>query len=237
MLPEPENAMNIPLNLVGENTLREIPSLTAKQIIKTLDIACLKPEATTRDITEAASEVEEIGAATVCVASGNVALARLVTQRVTAVIGFPHGNIAPDIKVYEARQAIEEGAAELDVVINYGRLLEGREATVRQELHSIVFLARKEKVAVKAILEISYYQPNQVLDACGICVDCGVDWVKTSTGFGPGGATPGVVELMVKAVEGYAQVKASGGIHTHADACMYLGMGCTRLGVGFTHYR
>ena len=228
----------IPTNVVYENApLRESPVLTDYQVIKSLDIACLKPDASTTDITEAAREVEKIRAATVCVASCNVAYARQVTKRVAAVVGFPHGNMPPDIKFYEARQAIEEGASELDVVINFGRFLEGRDDTVRQELTNIVFLARKERVPVKAILETCYYQPEQIIDACELCVRCGVDWVKTSTGFGSGGATPWAVQLMLEAVKGAAQVKASGGIKTYADACLYLGMGCTRLGVGITSYR
>ena len=78
--------------------------------------------------------------------------------------------------------------------------------------------------------ETCHYQPSQITDACRLCVDCGVDFVKTSTGFGPGGATPWAVELMLEAVKGAAQIKASGGIKTYADAALYLGLGCTRLG-------
>ena len=92
-------------------------------------------------------------------------------------------------------------------------------------------------VKVKAILETCYYQPRQITDACNLCLDARVDWVKTSTGFGPGGATPWAVQLMVEAVKGAAQVKASGGIKTYEDACLYLALGCTRLGVGATNYK
>ena len=106
-----------------------------------------------------------------------------------------------------------------------------------QELGRLIQYTRPRKIAVKAILESCYYQPRQILDACQVCVDCGVDWVKTSTGFGPGGATPWAVKLMLEAVKKAAQVKASGGIKTYADACMYLSLGCTRLGVGFTSYK
>ena len=214
-----------------------IPQLSRERIIETLDIACLKPDATTLDITAAAHEVEHIGAAAVCVASYNVALARQVTHRVCSVIGFPHGNVSPDIKFWEARAAIEDGATELDVVINYSRFLEGREVSVAQELGRIVLLAHQVGARVKAILETCYYQPRQILSASRLCVDCGVDWVKTSTGFGPGGATPGAVELMLEAVEGAAGVKASGGIKSYEDACLFLGLGCTRLGVGITSYK
>jgi deoxyribose-phosphate aldolase len=85
-------------------------------------------------------------------------------------------------------------------------------------------------VLVKAILETCYYRPEQIVAACCLCVDCGVDFVKTSTGFGPGNATPEAVRLMVETVKGTAQVKASGGIKSYADACRFLDLGCTRLG-------
>jgi deoxyribose-phosphate aldolase len=85
-------------------------------------------------------------------------------------------------------------------------------------------------IPIKAILETCFYQPDQIRDACKLCVDCGVDFVKTSTGFAPGGATPEAVKTMLEAVNGEAQVKASGGIKTYADAARYLDLGCTRLG-------
>ena len=83
---------------------------------------------------------------------------------------------------------------------------------------------------VKAILEVCHYTPDQIFQACRLCVAAGVDFVKTSTGFGPGGATPEAVKTMLEAVDGEAQVKASGGIKTYADAARYLDLGCTRLG-------
>lgn len=211
-------------------------NITREQIIKSLDIAVLKPTATLQEILTAGRVVKDLGAASLCVASYNVAIARQVTSRVGAVVGFPHGNTSPEIKFLEARCAIEDGATELDVVINFGRFLEGRTAVVAQELSHIVQCAGPCRVRVKAILETCYYQPRQILDACQICLDCGVDWVKTSTGFGPAGATPEAVSLMLEAVGNAAQVKASGGIKTYDDACMYLDMGCTRLGVGFGSY-
>ena len=228
---------DLPTDVINENPQQEIPTLTANQIIKTLDIAVLKPDATTQQVMEAAHAVESIEAASLCVASFNVALAKQITSRVTSVVGFPHGNVSSEIKFTEARAAVEDGATEIDVVINFGRFLEGRPVAVTQELIRLVQYTRPRRIPVKAILETCYYPPTQIIDACRRCVQCGVDWVKTSTGFGSGGATPWAVELMLKAVEGCAQVKASGGIKTYTDACMYLGMGCTRLGVGFTSYR
>ena len=91
-------------------------------------------------------------------------------------------------------------------------------------------MVRRFGVVVKAILETRYYTDPQIRDACRLCVDCGVDYVKTSTGFGAGGATPEAVTAMIEAVAGKAQVKASGGIKTYADAARYLDLGCTRIG-------
>jgi deoxyribose-phosphate aldolase len=227
----------IPTDVIREGSQpREFPALTREQIIPTLDIAVLRPDASIQDVTGAAREVEEIGAASVCVASYNVAVAKQITRRVCSVIGFPHGNVSPEIKTLEAKRAIEDGAIELDMVINYGRFLEGRPGVVEQELKSVLQVANNQHVPVKAILESCYYQPRQILLACQLCVDHGVSYVKTSTGFGPGGATPWAVELMVEAVGQNAKVKASGGIKTHQDACLYLGLGCARLGVGFSGY-
>ena len=221
----------IPPDVITETSLnRQLPEIGREQIIKALDLAVLKPDARLEDVTNAARVVEDMGLASLCVASYNVAVAKQITSRVCSVIGFPHGNMSPQTKYLEAAAAIEDGATELDVVMNYGRFLEGRDTVVVQELGRIVQLAHTKKVLVKAILETCYYQPGQIIEACRLCVDCGVDFVKPSTGFAFGGATPWAVELMLEAVKGAAQVKASGGIKTYADAALYLGLGCTRLG-------
>ena len=203
---------------------------TPRMIARALDLAVLKPEATTEEVQEAARLVSREGIRSVCVAPCNVKVARKITDRVCAVVGFPHGNAVPAVKLHEAAMAVGHGAAEIDVVINYGRFLEGHPRPVREELTYIVNMVRPLGVVVKAILETCYYTDQQIRDACRLCVDCGVDYVKTSTGFGPGGATPQAVTAMIEAVAGKAQVKASGGIKTYADAARYLDLGCTRLG-------
>jgi len=201
------------------------------RIAQALDLAVLQPNARSGDVFDAAEAVEDWGLASVCVAPCNVQLARCRTSRVCAVIGFPHGNTLSEVKRTEARQAIIDGACELDVVVNFGRFLEGNIETLQPELESIVRIAHSSGVKVKAILETCYYTPEQIRMACYHCVAARVDWVKTSTGFGPGGATPEAVKIMVEAVNGQGQVKASGGIKTRGDALMYLDLGCTRLGV------
>jgi deoxyribose-phosphate aldolase len=118
------------------------------------------------------------------------------------------------------------------VVVNYGRFLSGYEKDVRDELACITKLAHESNVLVKAILETCHYSEAYLNRMCELCVQYNVDFVKTSTGFGPKGATPSVITLLLQYLRGTGvQVKASGGIKTYEDASLYLDLGCTRLGV------
>jgi deoxyribose-phosphate aldolase len=204
---------------------------TRKQIADALDLAVLKPTASPRDVVRAARKVKTETIRSICVAPVNVGIARLYADDVAAVVGFPHGNSSPAVKLLEASLAVGHGATELDVVVNYGHFLAGKRQTVREELTLLVNLLRPMPILVKAILETCYYTQDQIRDACKLCVDCGVDFVKTSTGFASGGATPEAVQIMVDALRGSeVEVKASGGIKTYKDAARYLDLGCTRLG-------
>lgn len=206
---------------------------TRKQIADALDYAVLKPTAAPGDIVRAARKVKTEGIRALCVAPVNVGIARLYAENIAAVVGFPHGNTLPAVKVLEASLAVGHGATELDVVINYGHFLCGRPQVVKEELTLLVNLFKPMPVVIKAILEVGYYTVDQIHDACRLCADCGVDFVKTSTGYGNGGATEIAVKVMLDAVRGSkTEVKASGGIKTYADACLYLNLGCTRLGAG-----
>ncbi len=205
-------------------------SCGAKRIAAALDLAVLKPTATLADVRAACELANGYEIKSVCVPTSLVSFTTLFMERVCAVIGFPHGNASPAAKVMEAMLAMEAGATELDVVINYGRFLNGDSAPVANELVPIIHSAHERCVTVKAILETCYYTLDQIADACRLCADLGVDFVKTSTGFGPQGATPDAVKTMIDAVCGRCQVKASGGINNYADACLYLNMGCTRIG-------
>jgi len=213
-------------------------SCTKEQIAAALDLAVLKPTAATGDVIAAARLVREENLAAVCVAPCNVRLAKQYTDRVCAVIGFPHGTTTPEVKEYEARQAIANGAIELDVVCNYGYFLDGTCSLDdppfdRLGIGGVVSVAHKQGVLVKAILETYCMDESQIMQLCEMCVREGVDFVKTSTGFGPGGATPEAVKVMrrtVKELDSRVQIKASGGIKTYADACRYLHLGCNRIG-------
>jgi len=168
---------------------------------------------------------------TICVAPTYVRLAVEQDVRVCAVIGFPHGTSTPSQKRDEAIDMMENGATELDVLINYGRLLDGDMTVVERELTAIVEAARPRHCVVKAILEACYYTMPLLEDAGRLCVDLGVDFLKTSSGYGLHGANPQNVKALLRAVEETdAQVKASGGIKSYNDAAKFLDLGCTRLG-------
>lgn len=203
-------------------------SYTKQQIAAALDLAVLKPTATCHEVAAAARLVQREDIASICVAPCNVKLAKRYTDRVCAVIGFPHGNTTREVKQYEARQAIDHGAIELDVVCNYGRFINGKNPV--DWLGIDVGYAHDRGVLVKAILEISCLTLPEIINLSEVCIRERVDFLKTSTGFAPGGATPEAVRAMVKVAAGRVGVKASGGIKSHADAALYLDLGCARLG-------
>jgi deoxyribose-phosphate aldolase len=151
---------------------------------------------------------------------------------VASVIGFPHGSHRPETKALEARLALADGARELDMVMNIGRLLSGDHTAVRDDIAAVVGEAKPRSGLVKVILETCFLSPGQIATASLLAEQAGADFVKTSTGYGTDGATPEAVRIMLDTVGGRLGVKASGGIRTWNDAVMYLDMGCTRLGVG-----
>jgi deoxyribose-phosphate aldolase len=209
---------------------------TKEQIASALDLAVLKPTATVSEVEGACGVANRNKIKSVCVAPAYVPVAAKLFDNVSCVVGFPHGNHLPAVKIHEARLAIDCGAREIDVVTNYGRFLDGDSAVVAQELSLITLFAKDNKVTVKAILETCYYTDSQIRQACKMCVECGVDFVKSSTGFGRDGALPSTVQVMLDSVAGTGvQVKASGGIINYYLASLYLSMGCTRLGSSYFH--
>jgi deoxyribose-phosphate aldolase len=214
-----------------QNLALQVPqqmNYTPEQIAAALDLAVLSPRATREDIKCACAVAYTHNIKSVCVAPCNVPLAASRFGNTSTVIGFPHGN--GNAKECEAYRALEDGAKELDVVINYGRFLDGDRHVVIDELRPIVLLAHRRHALVKAIVEACYHDVKSLRTVCELCVECGVDFVKTSTGFAHGGASTKAVEIMLTAVNGRCGVKASGGIDNYAKAAMYLDMGCTRLG-------
>jgi deoxyribose-phosphate aldolase len=211
---------------------RAVPASVARF----LDHAVLKPQQTDADLEAAASMCITRGVGCLCVRSGDVARAgRLLAGSdvvLATTIGFPHGSEATAAKVAEARAAIAAGARELDMVIQIGALLSGRPADVEADIAAVVSVARPQAVLVKVILEVCFLSPDQIRAVCRIARAAAADFVKTSTGFGPGGATREAVALMLESVGERLGVKASGGIRSWQDCRAYLEMGCTRIGVG-----
>ncbi len=207
---------------------------TKEEICNALDYSVLKPTTTRADIVCACTLANKSHIKSVCVPQIHVPLACSMFWNVSTVIGFPHGNTPPSIKATEALAAIQCGAMELDVVVNYGRFLDGDSEFMISELNEIVRIAHhpSRRVIVKAILETCYYTTPQLIEACRILHRCGVDFVKTSTGFASKGATMAAVNELLNTIsdlDSDMQVKASGFIRTYKDVCAYLEMGCTRI--------
>ena len=206
---------------------------TKAQIASKIDYAVLKPPVLRVDICHAVAEVLAHGCASLCVPGSFVPLVHDMlggnTVKVCSVVGFPHGD-GGFIKSVETQRAIFDGAQEIDFVINYSKLLSGDVDYVNEEVVSVVEWAKRSnaQTIVKAILEICYLNEQSLRIACDICKDAGVDILKTSTGFGSGGATLGAVQIMRE----YLPVKASGGIKTLEQAVTFLDAGCVRLGCG-----
>jgi len=212
---------------------------TKEQVAKAIDHAVLKPFATDQDVIDNAKMCRERGVGDFCVRPTDVALAVKELEgsdtSVAAVIGFPHGSNRPEAKALEAKLAIEDGATELDMVMNIGKFLSGDYNFVQKDIEAVVAEARKKDgILVKVIQEICWLSPEQIAKACTICEAAGADFVKTSTGFGDGPATPEAIDIMVKTVGKTMGVKASGGVRTWETAVGFLDQGCTRLGAGST---
>jgi deoxyribose-phosphate aldolase len=197
-----------------------------------IDHTLLKPEARAEDVVRLAEEARQYGFATVCVNSAHVATAARVLAGATAVpiavVGFPLGASLPAAKAFEAREAIRAGAREIDMVLNVGALKAHDYARVHQDIAAVVDASRP--VPVKVILETALLTDEEKVLACALAKAAGAAFVKTSTGFGPGGATAEDVALMRRVVGEDVGVKASGGIRSAEDALKMLRAGANRLG-------
>jgi deoxyribose-phosphate aldolase len=215
-----------------------MPTYTKEQVAQAIDHAVLKPDMTDADVKTNAAMCRNRGVGCLCVRPSDVALAAKELSGSTtipaAVIGFPYGYNRTEAKALEARLAIEDGAAELDMVMNVGKLLSGETAYVQADIEAVVAEAKPKGVPVKVILETCLLTPDQIVTACKLARAANADFVKTSTGFAGGGATPEAIEIMINTVGDSMQVKASGGIRSWQDAVGYLNQGCSRLGIGAT---
>jgi deoxyribose-phosphate aldolase len=215
------------------SVLPTVPVLAAM-----IDHAVLKPTQVERDVVDACTVARREHIASVCVKPFYVPdCAKLLEGsgvRTSTVVGFPHGGQAPEVKVGTSLQALRDGATELDMVINIGALIERDYATIEREIASVVGVGHAREAVVKVILECAYLDDAQKAIAARIAQAAGADFVKTSTGFGPEGATVEDVRLLRSVVGPTMGVKAAGGIRSLDDALAMIEAGADRLGTSST---
>jgi len=205
------------------------------EVARLIDHTLLKPDASRDQITRLCEEARQYGFASVCVNPAYVKLCADLLQGaegvlVCTVIGFPLGATLPEVKVYEAQLAIAHGAAEVDMVQNVGALKSRDYDLLRRDMAAVVSAAHERGALCKVILETALLGEDEKEIACRIAKEAGADFVKTSTGYGPGGATVADVALMRRVVGPEVGVKASGGVRTYADVQAMVAAGATRIG-------
>ncbi len=207
---------------------------TAHDWASLIDHTLLKPEAAEADIRKLCEEAAEFGFASVCVNPGWVKKAAEFLKGtgvpVCTVIGFPLGATLPDVKAYEARRAIFNGAEEVDMVINIGALKSGDDCLVEDDIRAVVEAAHENHILCKVIIETALLTDDEKVRACIAAKNAGADFVKTSTGFAKGGATADDISLMRRTVGSALGVKASGGVKGIEDARAMFEAGATRIG-------
>lgn len=199
---------------------------------KYIDHTLLKPEATQDQIEKLCQEAKQYDFASVCVNPYWVPFCKEELKdsdvKVCTVIGFPLGATSSASKAFETAHAIEQGADEVDMVMNIGELFAGHDQAVQKDIEAVVQAAQGK--IVKVILETCLLNDAQIERACSLCVKAKADFVKTSTGFNSAGANTHVVEVMKQAVKGQAKVKAAGGVRNQADMDAMIAAGADRIG-------
>lgn len=206
----------------------------AADLAAMIDHTLLKPQATEDQFRQLCAEAMEFGFATVCVNPAWVPLCASLLAgspvKVCTVIGFPLGATLTDVKVFESRQCVALGARELDMVINIGALKSRQYGVVEDDIAAVVDAAHPLGASVKVIIEAAYLGDEEKVEACALAKAAHADYVKTSTGFGPGGATVEDVALMRRVVGPEMGVKAAGGVKTAEEAKAMIAAGATRIG-------
>lgn len=204
----------------------------SKEIAKMIDHTLLKADAKKEEIEKLCGEAKEHHFASVCVNPTWVSLSSSLLKgtdvKVCTVIGFPLGANTPEVKAFEAQNAISNGATEVDMVINIGALKDGNDQEVKRDIQAVVEASKG--VLVKVIIETCLLTEDEKIRACKLAVEAGADYVKTSTGFSTGGATVEDVALMRKTVGPDVGVKASGGVRNAEGAKAVIEAGATRIG-------
>jgi deoxyribose-phosphate aldolase len=207
---------------------------TPTNLAQYIDHTLLKPEATSAQVKQLCEEARTYSFFSVCVNSAWVPLCRETLGesdvKITAVVGFPLGANGSEVKAFEAAWAVEQGANEIDMVLSVGQLLEGNLEAVEQDIARVV-KSVEGKAIVKVIMETGLLNDQQKITACELSEKAGAHFVKTATGFGPGGATADDIRLMRKHVSEKVSVKASGGIRDTETALAMIEAGAARLGL------
>lgn len=210
---------------------------TYADIAKMIDHSLLNPTMTTADLEQGIALARRYDVASVCIVPHYLQRCTELLAgsdvKPSTTVGFPHGGHTTAVKVLEAARAIDDGAVELDMVVNISRVLSGDWDYVRQDIAEVTQLAHQRGAKVKVIFENCYLNTEQKIALCRICGEIGVDWVKTSTGYGTGGATLDDLRLMREHSPKHVQVKAAGGVRDldamlAVRACGATRCGCTR---------
>jgi len=197
-----------------------------------IDHTLLSASATEAGILKLCQEAITYNFYSVCINSGYVPLAKQALGKsevkICTVVGFPLGAMSTEAKIFEAKKAIEQGATEIDMVMNIGRLKSKNHVAVLKDISNVKRAIGL--IPLKVILEISELSKNEIVKACEICIDARADFVKTSTGFSKSGATLTAVKIMKKTVKDLLKIKASGGIRDAETALKYIEVGVHRIG-------
>jgi deoxyribose-phosphate aldolase len=212
--------------------------LTVAQVAEMIDHSLLRPELTLADVTEGCAIAAAHKVMSVCCKPADVTHAGRVlagtSVKVGTVVGFPHGSNSTATKVFEARRALDEGARELDMVINIGRLRGGDHSYVESDIRAVVEVAATTGALVKVIFENAYLTDDEKVASCHLTEEAGADFVKTSTGFAATGATMDDLRLMRRSVGPRVQVKAAGGVRTLDTLLAMVAIGVSRFGATAT---
>lgn len=223
--------------MLARGRVTEALNYSYADIAGLIDHALLAPAMSAAAIDAGLELAQRYAVASVCILPYAVERAAKVLAgsdvRVTTVIGFPHGGQSPRVKRYEAECALADGAVELDMVVNVSAVKSGAWSYVSEEIASVTNVCHERGGKLKVIFENAYLDDSEKVRLCKVCAELGVDWAKTSTGFGPSGATRSDVELMRRSLPDSVQVKASGGIR---DLATLLGLRpfVTRVGTSHT---
>jgi deoxyribose-phosphate aldolase len=216
----------------------DLANLTERDIAKTIDHSLLRPELDDAFVEDGCRLAVKYDVASVCVRPADVVRARAILEgsdvAVGTTIGFPHGNHDTAVKVFEAERALAQGATELDMVIKIGALKSRRDADVEADIRAVVDVAHANGAIVKVIFENAYLTDAEKIRACGLTEAAGGDFVKTSTGFAPSGATHDDLRLMRANTSPHIGVKAAGGVRTLDALFAVMALGVTRIGATAT---